>query len=143
MADSSVDHQRRKKATQSECKICGAPAIYSYCGVISCRPCNVFFRRHALQKKVSLKYGLTLKYISILFKAVLKCNFDCHCEVNVNTRHVCSYCRLAKCLSSGMNVEMIRPSRAKPSGKKKPNANAVQKTPTNLVQSHALGQVIV
>ncbi len=68
MDDSSVDPQRRKKATPSECKICGAPAIYSYCGVISCRPCNVFFRRYAVQKKVNWKRRFTLEKFFILFR---------------------------------------------------------------------------
>lgn len=33
-----------------------------------------------------------------------------HCEININTRHMCSFCRLAKCFASGMQIEMLRPS---------------------------------
>ncbi len=62
---------------------------------------------------------------------MVKCNFDGHCEINVNTRHVCSHCRLAKCFSSGMKVEMIRPSREKRS------TSTVQRRSTALVQSNA------
>lgn len=40
----------------------------------------------------------------------MKCDFDGHCEISLNTRHVCSYCRLLKCFKSGMQTEMFRSS---------------------------------
>ena len=36
-----------------ECKICNAPARYSYYGAIVCEPCKMFFRRNAQNKYVS------------------------------------------------------------------------------------------
>lgn len=48
------------------------------------------------------------RFIVLLFKASLKCDFGGHCEINVNNRHVCSACRLRKCFTSGMKIEMLR-----------------------------------
>ncbi|CAF1245577.1 unnamed protein product [Rotaria sp. Silwood1] len=31
-----------------QCKICGAPALHNYYGVLSCSPCKMFFKRNAL-----------------------------------------------------------------------------------------------
>ncbi len=42
---------------------------------------------------------------------MLKCDFDGHCQINLDTRHICSYCRLMKCFASGMEIEKIRASR--------------------------------
>ncbi len=41
---SSAD--RRSKAPSYECKICGAPALHSNYGAITCYPCKMFFKRH-------------------------------------------------------------------------------------------------
>ncbi|CAF1365516.1 unnamed protein product [Adineta steineri] len=76
-----------------ECKICGASAKYSYFGIISCQPCKMFFKRNAEQGQ-----------------NILQCNYNKNCEINLNNRHVCSYCRLQKCLTSGMETEKIRRS---------------------------------
>ncbi len=38
----------------------------------------------------------------------MKCYFDNQCNINVNNRHACSSCRLKKCFTSGMCIEMIR-----------------------------------
>ena len=43
----------------------------------------------------------------------MKCNYDDHCEINVNTRHTCSSCRLKKCFASGMKIELVQCSRRK------------------------------
>jgi hypothetical protein len=40
----------------------------------------------------------------------LKCDFNNHCEINLNNRRGCSYCRLVKCLTKGMEIKMIRSS---------------------------------
>ncbi len=42
-----IDIKRQTKPVLRECTVCGAPAIYSYFGVIACQPCKVFFRRNA------------------------------------------------------------------------------------------------
>lgn len=45
--------KRQTITAETECKICGAPAIYQYFGVISCQPCKVFFRRNANLRQVN------------------------------------------------------------------------------------------
>ncbi|CAF0881940.1 unnamed protein product [Rotaria sordida] len=65
----------------------------------------------------------------------LKCPYDGHCEININNRHICSHCRLVKCLNSGMQVEMIQPSfakRNKPNRKQKSIKDSKQITSTAL-----------
>ncbi len=44
---------------------------------------------------------------------MLKCDFDGQCEINILNRHVCTACRLKKCLEVGMSTEMIRAPRTK------------------------------
>ena len=36
------------------------------------------------------------------------CVANGECEININNRHVCSSCRLAKCFANGMQTELIR-----------------------------------
>ncbi|CAF1282725.1 unnamed protein product [Rotaria sordida] len=55
---------------QNKCKICEVPARHTHFGVISCDPCKTFFKRNA-------KHG----------QETLKCRYDGHCEININTRH--------------------------------------------------------
>ncbi len=47
----SVKHDK-SKVLSNQCRICGAPAVYSYFGVISCHACKIFFRRNAEQRQV-------------------------------------------------------------------------------------------
>ncbi|CAF1053192.1 unnamed protein product [Rotaria sordida] len=105
--------KRQSSIFSSECKICGVPATYLYYGVISCHPCKMFFKRNAQR-------GME----------ILKCGFDNDCEINVNTRHVCSYCRLMKCFLCGMKIEKIRSSRPKPN-----KTNRGRNVMTNLVET--------
>ncbi|CAF3964605.1 unnamed protein product, partial [Rotaria sp. Silwood1] len=77
----------------TKCQICGVPAIFSFYSVISCNPCKMFFKRNAE-----------------LGQEAFKCDSNGNCEININTRHVCSSCRLRKCFTSGMKIEMIRSS---------------------------------
>jgi hypothetical protein len=75
---------------------------------------------------------------------VLKCDFDGDCEINLNTRHVCSYCRLMKCFKSGMQIEMTQSSRSKtnkPRQKRKLTVNSVKTTSTALVRLNEPEQV--
>ncbi|CAF1057033.1 unnamed protein product [Adineta steineri] len=88
--------KRQSTTVASKCKVCGAPATYSYYGVISCRPCKIFFKRNAKREQESLK-----------------CDLNGHCQISLLNRHICSYCRLKKCFSSGMQVDMFRSSYSK------------------------------
>ncbi|CAF3549587.1 unnamed protein product [Rotaria sp. Silwood1] len=96
---------RIPKILSHECRICGAPTKCSYLGVISCHACKMFFKRNA-------KIG----------SAAFICNFDGLCEININTRHVCPACRLAKCFQCGMTNDKLRSSRHN-----KPKTNALVK----------------
>ncbi|CAF0917289.1 unnamed protein product [Rotaria sordida] len=115
-----TNKKRQSKRVKTQCKICEAPALYSYFGVISCDPCKVFFKRNAENKK-----------------KLLKCDFDGNCGINLNSRHVCSYCRLMKCFTCGMEIEKLRPSfpnKKKTSRKRKVMTNQMETTSTALVR---------
>ena len=74
----------------------------------------------------------------------MKCPYDSHCEININTRHTCSYCRLAKCFANGMQKELIRCPRPKPNQtgqKRKPTDNPGQILSMARRQSDQLAQV--
>lgn len=42
-----VDNKSRSKKPFHQCKICGAFALYSNFGAITCSPCKMFFKRNA------------------------------------------------------------------------------------------------
>jgi len=48
----STSVAKKSKKDPSECKICGDPALYSYCGAIVCPSCKIFFKRNAETKQV-------------------------------------------------------------------------------------------
>ncbi|CAF1287779.1 unnamed protein product [Rotaria sordida] len=96
LSNNSTNRKRQSTIVQTECKICGAPAKYSFFGVVSCNTCKMFFKRNGERGK-----------------EILKCLYDGHCEININNRHICSCCRLIKCLNSGMQVKLIRSSHPK------------------------------
>ncbi|CAF3405020.1 unnamed protein product [Rotaria sp. Silwood2] len=83
-----MNKKRQSTIVIGECEICNGPAKYMYFGALSCQPCRMFFKRNAERGK-----------------ELSKCDFDGHCEINVNNRHVCSYCRLEKCFAKGMQTE--------------------------------------
>ncbi|CAF2442851.1 unnamed protein product [Rotaria sp. Silwood2] len=85
---------RQTKTVPYQCKICGASAQYCYYGAVVCHSCKMFFKRNAENRKSDLK-----------------CLFGNECDININNRHICALCRLAKCFISGMRIEMIRSSR--------------------------------
>jgi uncharacterized Zn finger protein (UPF0148 family) len=57
--DSTITHTisdeilRQTNTVLCQCKICGAPARYSYYGAVVCHPCKMFFKRNAEQGQVS------------------------------------------------------------------------------------------
>ncbi|CAF1367883.1 unnamed protein product [Rotaria sordida] len=105
---------KKSKIFQGVCEICGVPAEYNYFGVISCNACKMFFKRNA-------ESGQT----------AFVCNFGGQCEININTRHVCSSCRLTKCFKCGMDIEKFRASR-----QSEPKRRCLVKLPTlNLLRS--------
>ncbi len=58
MMENSVNKKRptATTATPGECRICEAPALYSYFGAKSCDACKIFFRRNAEHGQVNFKY---------------------------------------------------------------------------------------
>lgn len=42
----------KSKRFPTECKVCGASALYSYFGVVVCYSCKVFFKRNAQKNPV-------------------------------------------------------------------------------------------
>jgi hypothetical protein len=54
---------RNSKTLRDECRICEAPAEYSYYGAMSCQSCKVFFKRYAEQNEVSSSLYLHSNYI--------------------------------------------------------------------------------
>lgn len=89
----------RLKTNCQQCRICLAPAGCSYFGVISCTSCKTFFRRNANAQGISSMNDVSKKF---------SCRFDGQCEVNINTRHLCTACRLAKCFALGMSTDFFR-----------------------------------
>ncbi|CAF0820187.1 unnamed protein product [Adineta ricciae] len=82
---------QQRETTACICKVCGESAQYSYYGAIVCRSCKIFFRRNALKKST-----------------LSPCDYDGNCEININNRRICAYCRLAKCFAMGMMSDLIR-----------------------------------
>ncbi|CAF1200309.1 unnamed protein product [Rotaria sordida] len=74
-----------------ECRVCGGPAHGYNFDQISCDSCKAFFRRNALR-----------------YRPKLKCRYNSSCEITVETRRLCTYCRLKKCFDIKMRKEWIR-----------------------------------
>ncbi len=136
-----MNTKRQSTTAPTQCKICGDSAIYSYFGAISCRSCKVFFRRTAQRGLVNWKNVFSFIYIQFSFQNAFKCASDGHCEVNINNRYACTYCRLAKCFKSGMRTEMIRSSLSKTHQKRKTMSDQVERTSAALVRLNEPEQV--
>ncbi|KAL8565098.1 hypothetical protein ACOMHN_005301 [Nucella lapillus] len=71
-----------------KCLVCSDKSSGVHYGVPACEGCKGFFRR-ALQ--------------NVGDPARKKCFYSKSCEINIQTRNRCQYCRLQKCLSKGMS----------------------------------------
>ncbi|KAL8579393.1 hypothetical protein ACOMHN_026758 [Nucella lapillus] len=71
-----------------KCLVCGDKSSGVHYGVLACEGCKGFFRR-ALQ--------------NVGDPARKKCFYNKNCEINMQTRNRCQYCRLQKCLALGMS----------------------------------------
>lgn len=74
---------------QTICKVCGDTASGNHFGVQSCEACKSFFRR------------------SIRANARYACRGSRACAIEKHTRNRCQYCRLQKCVATGMRKEGV------------------------------------
>ncbi|ELU07684.1 hypothetical protein CAPTEDRAFT_168520 [Capitella teleta] len=77
------------------CVVCQDKSSGYHYGVSSCEGCKGFFRR-SVQKNM-----------------VYTCHKEKICVINKTTRNRCQYCRLQKCLATGMSKEAVRNDRNK------------------------------
>lgn len=71
------------------CLVCGDRASGRHYGAISCEGCKGFFKR-SIRKQLGYQ-----------------CRGNMNCEVTKHHRNRCQYCRLQKCLASGMRSDCI------------------------------------
>ncbi|KAE9554658.1 hypothetical protein FO519_002145 [Halicephalobus sp. NKZ332] len=73
------------------CVVCGDRACsHYYYGVAACHGCKCFFWRSVKQQ------------------AQYFCRYDQKCDINVNARNACRYCRFQRCIRAGMQPEAVR-----------------------------------
>lgn len=101
----TASSKRSKKADPDGhilCKICGDKASGFHYGVFSCEGCKGFFRR-------SVRQNLVYK----------PCSTPKRCLIMRISRNRCQYCRMQRCLDTGMSHEAVRlgrcPKKDKPS----------------------------
>ncbi|UJR14307.1 hypothetical protein I4U23_001302 [Adineta vaga] len=81
----------------ASCKVCGIVGAQIHYGAMCCTSCKMFFRRN-------IRFDLTSH----------QCVFNEICDITINSRRACRYCRLQKCLDIGMQRELIRASHCRP-----------------------------
>ncbi|XP_070209943.1 vitamin D3 receptor B-like isoform X2 [Littorina saxatilis] len=72
------------------CQVCGDKALAHHFGALACETCKAFFRRNALRQN-----------------EVKTCSEGRNCLIDKNSRRVCPWCRMQKCLDVGMKAELI------------------------------------
>ncbi|CAF3687739.1 unnamed protein product [Rotaria socialis] len=86
-----VNGENAKKKKSLRCVVCSGRAFGYNFDQISCESCKAFFRRNALRDMSDLH-----------------CRFSGNCNITVESRRHCSYCRIMKCFAVGMRKESIR-----------------------------------
>ncbi|CAF3488908.1 unnamed protein product [Rotaria sp. Silwood1] len=76
-----------------QCKVCETDGAQLHYGGLCCVSCKMFFRRNAT-------FDLDAH----------QCVFREKCDITINSRRACRYCRLQKCLEIGMQRELLRAS---------------------------------
>ncbi|CAF1211619.1 unnamed protein product [Rotaria sordida] len=86
-----TNNDKIKMKKNLRCVVCNGRAFGYNFDQISCESCKAFFRRNALRDI-----------------SELHCRFSGNCNITVETRRHCSYCRIKKCFALGMRKESIR-----------------------------------
>ncbi|XP_005091372.2 COUP transcription factor 2 [Aplysia californica] len=81
---------------QIECVVCGDKSSGKHYGQFTCEGCKSFFKR-------SVRRNLTYT-----------CRGSRNCPIDQHHRNQCQYCRLKKCLKSGMRREAVQRGRIPP-----------------------------
>ena len=69
-----TDIKTQTQSISHECKICGAIALHSNYGAMTCSPCKMFFRRNAKLDRVSHhNYILVFLFIFISLETICVC----------------------------------------------------------------------
>lgn len=79
--------------TMELCVVCGDRASGRHYGAVSCEGCKGFFKR-SIRKQLGYQ-----------------CRGSKNCEVTKHHRNRCQYCRLQKCLASGMRSDSVQHER--------------------------------
>ncbi|XP_018906098.1 steroid receptor seven-up, isoforms B/C isoform X1 [Bemisia tabaci] len=85
------------KGQNIECVVCGDKSSGKHYGQFTCEGCKSFFKR-------SVRRNLTYS-----------CRGSRSCPIDQHHRNQCQYCRLKKCLKSGMRREAVQRGRVPPS----------------------------
>ncbi|CAF5209221.1 unnamed protein product, partial [Rotaria magnacalcarata] len=75
-----MNSENVKQKKNLRCVVCGGRAFGYNFDQISCESCKAFFRRNALRDMSDLH-----------------CRFSGNCNITVESRRHCSYCRITKC----------------------------------------------
>ncbi|XP_013107416.2 nuclear hormone receptor HR78 isoform X1 [Stomoxys calcitrans] len=100
------------------CLVCGDRASGRHYGAISCEGCKGFFKR-SIRKQLGYQ-----------------CRGAMNCEINKHHRNRCQFCRLQKCLASGMRSDSVQHERKPILDKKDPMSSA---STSQAVQSLTVG----
>ncbi|CAF3530607.1 unnamed protein product [Rotaria sordida] len=90
------EYMKKPEKKNLQCTVCGARAFGYNFDRITCESCKAFFRRNALKNIMELK-----------------CRFDGNCDITIENRRFCTYCRIKKCFAIGMRKEWIRSEQEK------------------------------
>ncbi|CAF5051802.1 unnamed protein product, partial [Rotaria sp. Silwood1] len=77
-----TNNDKNKSKKNLRCIVCNGRAFGYNFDRISCESCKAFFRRNALRDMNELH-----------------CRFSGNCNITVETRRHCSYCRIKKCFA--------------------------------------------
>ncbi|XP_077988662.1 nuclear receptor subfamily 2 group F member 1-B-like isoform X2 [Glandiceps talaboti] len=88
--------QQTPQQQHIECVVCGDKSSGKHYGQFTCEGCKSFFKR-------SVRRNLTYT-----------CRANRNCPIDQHHRNQCQYCRLKKCLKSGMRREAVQRGRIPP-----------------------------